>query len=336
MKSPVGCSADLDIEHDAVRRRAGQARNPHGLEIVQILKAPFGAIDQRFVVGVAFGNFEFAPDHIAAGTRVAVDFDALDIGSRPLIDHEGDVDAHSRGVARGAGDGLRKGKAEFCEFDRKDLACLVQRTAVEHGAGTRYKQTPKLLTVQSLHVADDIDVAEMIERAFIDGERQRKSVCCGIVFRLGRSDAGVGIALAAIVQPQLLAIGRDAVGIVFIAAGEKTQHIGSGGLDYRGELPLAESPVAHEVDPSHRGLRALRHLIDEVDAIFAAVDDLGYHADIVATGTPVGFHDAADVGLHDRRAAACRAASDSTTAARSLSLSFCCLQMRRGRAPALR
>ena len=43
---------------------------------------------------------------------------------------------------------------------------------------------------------------------------------------------------------------------------------------------------------------ALRHHVDEVDPIVAAVDDLGHHADVVAPGMPVGFHDAADVGLH--------------------------------------
>ena len=39
-------------------------------------------------------------------------------------------------------------------------------------------------------------------------------------------------------------------------------------------------------------------LKDEIDAIVAAVDDLGHHADIVAPHMPIGFDDAADVGLH--------------------------------------
>ena len=112
-----------------------------------------------------------------------MDVDALDIGSRALIDHEGDVDPPCRGIADGAGEGLREGKAESCQFDREDVGCLVQRAAVEHRAGTRHQQATKFFAVQSRDVADDIDVAEMIQRAFIDRERQRKSVCCGIVFR---------------------------------------------------------------------------------------------------------------------------------------------------------
>ncbi len=120
----------------------------------------------------------------------------------------------------------------------------------------------------------------------------------GIVFGPGRSHAGVGIALAAIVQPQLFAIRGDAVRVVDVTAGQKAQHVGRGGLDHGGELPLAEHAVADEVDLLHRRFRALRHHVDEVDAVVAAIDDLRHHTDIVASGMAVGVHDAANVSLH--------------------------------------
>ncbi len=101
----------LDVEHDAIRRRARQARNLDGLKIIQILEAALGTIDQRLVVGVALGNVEFTPDHVVPRPGVAVDFDAFEVGPRPLIDHEGDIDAPRIGVAGGAWDGLREGKA---------------------------------------------------------------------------------------------------------------------------------------------------------------------------------------------------------------------------------
>ena len=63
-----------------------------------------------------------------------MDFDALDIGSRSLIDHEGDVDAPGIGIAECTGEGLRKGIAELRQLDREDLGGFVQRVAVEHGA----------------------------------------------------------------------------------------------------------------------------------------------------------------------------------------------------------
>jgi hypothetical protein len=121
-----------------------------------------------------------------------------------------------------------------------------------------------------------------------------------IVFGLGRSHAGVGIALAAIIEPQLFAILRDAVRVVDVTAGQKAQHIGRGGLYDRGELPFAEHVIAHEVDLPHRRLGPLRHHIDEIDPVFAAADDLRHDIDVVAPDMPVGFHDAADVGLHHR------------------------------------
>ena len=148
------------------------------------------------------------------------------------------------------------------------------------------------------HIAGDADVAEMIERAFIDREGQRKSLGRGIVFGVGVGHAGVGIALAAIIQPQSARDRRDAVGIVDVAAGQEAQHRGRRGLDHGAELPLAERLVADKVDLPHRGLGAFGHVIDEIDAVVAAVDDFGHDADIVAPGMPVGFHDAADVGLH--------------------------------------
>ena len=99
----------LDVEHDTVRRRARLVRYLDRLEIVQVLQPPLGPIDQRLVVGIAFGDVEFAPDHVTAGAGIAVDFDALDIGSRSLIDHEGDVDALRGGIAGGAGAACAKG-----------------------------------------------------------------------------------------------------------------------------------------------------------------------------------------------------------------------------------
>ena len=288
----------LDVEQDTILHRTWFGRNLDGLEVVQILQPPFGPVDQRLVVGIAFGNVELAPDHIFPGTGVAMDLDAFDIGSRALIDGEGNINALRFGIAGDAGNGLRKGKAEFCQFDRETFVGLVQRAGVEYRARPRHGQTTELFAIQSRHVADNGDVAEMIERAFVDRERQRKSVQRGIVFGRRRSHAGIGIALAAVVQPQLLAIGGDAVGVVVVAAGQKAQHVGGGGFYHGGELSLAENLVAHEVDLPNRGLLALGHLKDEVDAVVAAVDDLRYHADIVAPFVPVGLHDTADIGLH--------------------------------------
>jgi len=88
----------------------------------------------------------------------------------------------------------------------------------------------------------------MIELTFINREGERKSLDRRIVFGPGGSHAGVGITLAAVVEPQLLPVLRDAIGIVDVAAGQEAQHVGGRRLDDGIELPLAENMIAGEVD----------------------------------------------------------------------------------------
>ena len=83
---------DVDVDHHPVGRRTGLVGDLHGLEEIQTLDAPLGAIDQGAIVGIAFRNIELAPDHVVARARIAADVDALDIGPDALIDDEGDAD----------------------------------------------------------------------------------------------------------------------------------------------------------------------------------------------------------------------------------------------------
>jgi hypothetical protein len=91
---------------------------------------------------------------------------------------------------------------------------------------------------------------------------------------------------------------RDAVGIVDVTAGQKTQHMGGGRLDHGAELAFSEGLVAGEVDLPYRSLCSLRDGVDEVNPAVAAVDDLRIDADLGTAGTAVCLDDAADVGLH--------------------------------------
>ena len=91
-KSPVDCSSTSTL----ITTRSGA--EPGSLVILtflkkfEILDAPLGAIDQRAVVGIAFGDIELAPDDIIAGARVAADVDALDVGARAFVDDVDDAD----------------------------------------------------------------------------------------------------------------------------------------------------------------------------------------------------------------------------------------------------
>ena len=150
-----------------------------------------------------------------------MDVDAFDIASRSLFDREYNIDALAHRIAGYPRVGLSKGKTEFCQFCCENVGSLVQRAAVKHRARPRHQQTAEFFAVDSGHVTRGANVAETIKRAFIDRKRQGKSVQRRIIFGACRSHVGIRVAFAAIVEPQLLAIRRDTVLIVGIAAGQK-------------------------------------------------------------------------------------------------------------------
>ena len=149
----------------------GSGRDLDGLEVVQRLQSPLGAIDQPLVEGVAFGDIEFAADHVTARAGVAVDVDALEIGARALFDRKGHVDAARGGVARTARQRAGKGIAKLGEFRRNLVVALVERGAVELRAGLHVEQAAQFFRIDAVDMAVDGDVAEMIERAFLDRDR---------------------------------------------------------------------------------------------------------------------------------------------------------------------
>src|SRR4029077_15461139 len=79
----------IDIENDAIRRRARLGRYLDALEVGEILQSSLGAIDERTIVGIALGEVEFTPNHIVARAGVAANVDPFDVGALPLVDREG-------------------------------------------------------------------------------------------------------------------------------------------------------------------------------------------------------------------------------------------------------
>ena len=101
------------------------------LEEVQILQPPLGAVDQRAVVRIAFGDIELAPDHIIAGADIAADIDALDIGAGALVDDKGDVDGARLRIAVAARAHAWRTDSRACETSMVDvLDGLFDRLAV--------------------------------------------------------------------------------------------------------------------------------------------------------------------------------------------------------------
>src|SRR5690606_33715280 len=61
-------------------------RDVDHLEEAEVLEPALGTLDHHLVEGVALGEVELAADDIVAGTAVATDLDALDIGPGTAID----------------------------------------------------------------------------------------------------------------------------------------------------------------------------------------------------------------------------------------------------------
>ncbi len=70
------------VEHDAVGSRARMPLDIDIFEDAEPLQALLGAIDHQRIVGIAFREPEFAPDHIILGARIADDVDAIDVNLR--------------------------------------------------------------------------------------------------------------------------------------------------------------------------------------------------------------------------------------------------------------
>jgi hypothetical protein len=170
--------------------------------------------------------------------------------------------------------------------------------AVELRPRLHVEQPAQFFRIDAVDMAVDRDLAEMIERAFLDRVGQREAFGCGIVFRRDRAHIGVGITLGTIVGADQFAIGIDHVRIVDVAAQKKTQHVGSRRLDDGGELALAEHGIAGEIDLPDRRLGAFGDLEDEIDTVAAAIDEHGFDRDVVTPETLVSLDDVVDVGLH--------------------------------------
>ena len=97
-----GLLLDVDIDDDAIGRRARLGGDLDVFEEGQVLQAPFGAADQSPIVRIAFREVELAPDHVVARAGVAADVDLLDVDARPVVDREDEIDSPGLVVAVGA------------------------------------------------------------------------------------------------------------------------------------------------------------------------------------------------------------------------------------------
>ena len=270
---------------------------------------PLGAIDQRAVVRIAFGDIELAPDHVVAGADIAADIDALDIGAGALVDDEGDADRAGLRIAVAARAHGGERIAAPRHLDGHLLDRLLDRLAVVDVARAHAQDRAQRLRIDGADVGLNVDGAEMVQRPFFDREGDDEALLGGIVFAGRRDDLHVGIAVLEVEAPDQIAVGLHAVGVVDVGGLQEAQEIGLGGLDHLFQAPRRIGLVADEIDRLDAGLLALLDHENQIDAVVRPLDDLRRHGDVEAAVAVIDLDDALGVGLHRWRATACRAPS---------------------------
>src|SRR5262245_22887614 len=291
---------DVYVDDHPIGRRAGLVGDPDALEVVQVLEPTLGPVDEHAVVGVALGDVELAANDVVAGAGVAADVDALDVDAGALLEHEGDVDDARLEVAVATPPHLGEGVAALRHFDRDVLHGLFHLIGVVDGARAHAQASAQRDRIDIANVGHDVDAAEAVEVALLDRVGDDEAPLLGIVLRHRGPDADVGVAVLQIEPPEQLAVGLDAVAIVEVVALEEAEDAGLAGLDHVLQAAVGKGLVAFEHDALDRGLRPLRDLEHEIDAVVGQFDDLRIDADVIAASRPVDFENALDVGLDSR------------------------------------
>ena len=94
------------------------------------MEPALGAVDQHAIIGVAFAEFEFAPDDIFARAIVAANIDPLDIDTRPFIEHEANSHGLIGHITFAARPRLREGVTLFRDLARQRVDRFLHRVAV--------------------------------------------------------------------------------------------------------------------------------------------------------------------------------------------------------------
>ena len=212
-------------------RGARLGRDLHALEVVEVLQAPLGAVDQRAVIGVALGEIELAADHVVARARIAAHVDALDIGARPLLDREDDRDRMGVEIAVAARPHHCEGITAARSLDLHLLDRFLERLDVVERADADAREAAQRCGIEIGDARLEVDGANAILLAFLDLEGDHEALALRIIFGQRGDHLHVGKAVLQVEAANQVAVGLDAVGIVDVIAAEEAQEVGFVGLD---------------------------------------------------------------------------------------------------------
>src|SRR6185437_10313866 len=175
-------------------RTAGLRLDLHGLEEAKRAQSLAGRFDQEAIKGVALGEAELTPDDVILGTEIADDVDALDIDARAFVDTEGDVHNVVRLVTIEAWLDLTESVTLQRYADGQRLDRLLHLFGIVDAPGLGEDVTAEMVDVERRQRALDVDGAEPVARAFVDGESNEEAAAVTVEIRGGRQDTHIGIA----------------------------------------------------------------------------------------------------------------------------------------------
>ena len=175
------------------------------------------------MIGVALGQSELAPDDVVLGAEIADDVDALDIDARAFVDDIDDAHGVGRLVALEARPNLAEGVTLLGHGDGQRLDRLLDLLGVVDAPCPGQDRSPQGVDIERGQRALDVDGAETVALALVDGEGDEEAAPVAVEIGGRRENAGIGIAVLQIELTQQLAVEAQAVRIVDVGALEEAR-----------------------------------------------------------------------------------------------------------------
>ena len=125
-----------------------------------------------------------------------MDVDPLDIGVRPVVEREHEIDDPRRGIAIGMRAHVDERKAALAGREHERIGGLVHRLAVEHFARRKPHHAAHRRGVERCDARRDVDRAEPVALALVDREGDDETLLGRIV--------GAGAEMCASANPFLM------------------------------------------------------------------------------------------------------------------------------------
>jgi len=266
---------EIDDENHAIARRSRLGVDFHAFEVIEILQAALGAIDQRAIVRIALGNIEFSADHVIPGAGIIADVDALDIGPWTFVDGKDDRDGVRLEIAIAARTHDRKRVAPSRSLDLHSLDRLLHRLGVVKRPDIDARETAQRISIKRADAGLEIDRRNSVLLTLLDLEGHQEALALRIVFRQRGDYLHIGKTVLQVIAADQVAVGFNTVRIIDVVAAEKAQQTGLMRLDDILETVRRIKIVADEFDRFDAGFSALDNRENKIDAVVGLFDDFG-------------------------------------------------------------